>query len=114
MSTQIGDRVGAILGKENDKLVFLGYGVYDGEYIPEEGVNFIAKMLTKNKIPNPRIRLDNGGVVYGCECWWQSEAEVKRQLSGREDVILVKIDDVRNKYREEENKKNEEILKKNS
>jgi len=110
---QIGERVGAILGNENGKLNFLGYGIYEGDYIPYEGVGFMAELLTRNEIPNSRIRLDNGGVVYGCECWWGSEAAVQKRLSERTDVILVKIDDVRKKDREEENKKNEETLKKN-
>jgi len=114
MSAHIGDRVGAILGMENDRLEFLGYGIYEGDFIPYEGVGFMAKILKKNGIPNSRIKLDNGGVVYGCECWWGSEAAVQKRLSERNDVVLVKITDIRKKYREEENKKNEEILKKNS
>ena len=26
---------------------------------------------------NPRLKLDNGEVVWGCECWWGSEAKIK-------------------------------------
>jgi hypothetical protein len=74
---ELGDRIGAILGAEDDNKVvkFLGFGVYDGEHIPPPdvgGFNIGA--------PNPRLKLDSGKVAWGCECWWGSEAGLKRQL----------------------------------
>jgi len=30
--------------------------------------------------PSPKIRLDNGSVVWGCECWWGPETPVRHRL----------------------------------
>ena len=90
-----GERVGAILGSNKDGSVdFLGYGVYEGDFIPTEAVGFMAEIATKLEHTNPRIRLDDGQVVYGCECWWGKEDEVKKSLEGH-TVNLVSITDVR-------------------
>ena len=86
MRCNIGDRVGAIM-KADDKMVwFYGYGVYEGDTIPPEdvgGMNF--------GIPNPTIKLDNGNIVYGCECWCGSESAVKDMIGTRE-IITVEPD----------------------
>jgi len=81
---EINQRVGAIL-KANDKEVhLLGYGVYEGDHVPENG------WLHEAGIPNPRIKLDNGGYVYGYQCWWGGEDQVKKSIGDRE-VIPAKI-----------------------
>jgi hypothetical protein len=79
---KIGDRVGAVLSVSKEEgVLFLGYGIYEGDFYPEEAIGFFAdckkKMIAEGKakktddwMTNPRIRLDNGKVVYGCECWW--------------------------------------------
>lgn len=73
MSTEPGTRVGAIrnIGL-NLKAYFFGWGVYQGnEPCPRLGGH-----------PNPKIQLDNGKVVWGCECWWGPEERIKRELDG--------------------------------
>lgn len=30
---------------------------------------------------NPRIVLDNGGVVWGCQCWWGAPEKVRERFS---------------------------------
>lgn len=83
MSTHlIGERVGAILSGDEKTVKFLGYGTYDGYCIPEpnEGVKFMGVPMEH---ANPRITLDSGKHVYGCECWWGSEERVKRMLEGK-------------------------------
>lgn len=34
-------------------------------------------------MPNPRLGLDNGHIVYGCECWWGGEEAIRRHLAGK-------------------------------
>jgi hypothetical protein len=51
--------------------------------------------LAKANQTNPRIRLDNGKVVYGCECWWGNEEKVKKMLEQYSEIKIVDIDEVR-------------------
>jgi len=95
---EIGQRVGAILSANDDTVEFLGYGVYKGDYPPKEAVGFMAKALTKAKVPNPQIKLDSGGVVYGCECWWGPEEEIKKEIEKYKKIKKVNIDEVRKSY----------------
>lgn len=75
MTRQIGTRVGAILGG-NDKVVrFLGYGVYEGDEVPPADIGGFNLGY-----PNPKIKLDSGKIVWGCECWWGSEAAVQQRI----------------------------------
>jgi len=95
-----GDRVGAILGSDpHGKTEFLGYGVYEGDEIPRtDAICGSARILRKNKQTNPKILLDSGSVVWGCECWWGPEEEVKKLLEGIKEVKKVDICDVREKF----------------
>ena len=99
MKNQIGSRVGAILGTEDKTVKFFGYGIYEGNFIPEENSGGFGKVMNEIGIINPRIRLDNGKVVYGCECWWGSEEEIKNKIMLWEKkdykIINVDIDEVR-------------------
>jgi len=94
-------RVGAILSAEDRIVQFLGYGKYVGDEIPEEAVGFMAEALKTNKITNPKIVLDSGKVVYGCECWWGSEEKVKEELAKYAKVVDVDIDQVRKEIRKQ-------------
>ncbi len=78
--TKIGERVGAILDANRDtkEVRFFGYGVYEGDHPVGIGDN-----LT---IDNPRIKLDNGDVIWGFECWWGSEVKIKEQLKAYEEA----------------------------
>lgn len=67
-----GDRVGAILSQNAKECEFLGYGVYEGDHPVEIIPGFSSD--------NPRIKLDSGEIVWGCECWWGSEENFKQQL----------------------------------
>lgn len=95
MPRKEGERVGAILGAKDGKVEFFGYGVFEGDHVPNEAIGWIAESLIANKIPNPRIRLDNGGVVYGCECWWGPEEAVKKRLEQYETVVEVDVNEWR-------------------
>lgn len=72
-------RVGAVRNADKNTVYLYGYGVYEGDEIhPELG------------FPNPKIQLDNGSVVWGCECWWGSEEKVK-QMIGERNVEFVEV-----------------------
>ena len=78
----IGDRVGAIQ-KTDDSTVFLyGYGTYLGIHVPPENIGF--------GIPNPKIALDDGQIVYGLQCWWGTEERVQKMIGDRK-VVMVKV-----------------------
>jgi hypothetical protein len=95
MSHEIGSRVGVILGMDDGVVNFLGYGVYEGDFpIPPE-----ARGMAVPGMLNPRIKLDNGKIVWGCECWWGSEEKIREDLDKyvKSGLVLsvVDIDDAR-------------------
>lgn len=93
--TEVGDRVGVILGAENGVVEFLGYGEYKGEEVPETAVGWVAEAVQKAGMTNPKIELDNGSVVWGCECWWGPEEVVQSKLKGYGEVVDVDIQEYR-------------------
>lgn len=74
--TKPGTRVGAFLSKTETSVVMLGYGVHEGDHVPPRGTPGI--FLTG--FPNPRIRLDDGRTVWGCQCWWGPEEKVRAMV----------------------------------
>lgn len=72
-----GTRVGAICSAGREEVRFYGWGVYVGDEIGGPMGEF----------PNPKIQLDDGGVVWGCECWWGSEDQVRQMIGVRKVVI---------------------------
>jgi hypothetical protein len=95
---KIGDRVGAVQSAKGGVVKLFGFGVYEGDFVPTEAVGFIADAAREAGITNPRIKLDSGKVVYGCECWWGSEAAVQKRFAGQK-IVEVDIDAVRIKYK---------------
>jgi len=78
---QPGMRAGAILSADAATVQLLGYGTYDGDLEhPEMG------------IPNPHITLDDGSVVWGCECWWGPEEKIKAIIGNRKVEIVTMAD----------------------
>jgi len=94
---KIGGRVGAVLSSEKGKVKFFGYGVYIGDEIPPEEAGGGGQALNEIQMKNPCILLDSGKKVFGCECWWGSEETIKKDLEGRE-IIMVDIDEERKKW----------------
>lgn len=95
-----GLRVGAILKATEGTVEFLGYGTYEGDFVPGEAVGMFADAMRENKMTNPKINLDSGKVVYGCECWWGSAEEVDKQLKLYKEVVNVDIDEVRKNWKD--------------
>lgn len=91
--TKVGERVGAILKMNSEEVHLLGFGVYDGEHEPPFGpmgspMSEVEAMKASGDLPadwswkNPRITLDDGSVVWGCQCWWGSEETIRERIKG--------------------------------
>lgn len=95
---KIGDRVGAIIGGDAKRVELLGFGVYSGDEVPE-GARGMGPLMVEAGMTNPKITLDNGDVVWGCECWWGPEAEIIRRIeewrAAGAEIIDVRIADAR-------------------
>lgn len=100
MAKSEGMRVGAICGTDKEKMIVevFGFGVYEGDHVAGEDdpmpVGWVADMMRDYARPNPKIRLDSGKIVWGCECWWGSEEEIRRKLAACEEsgYSVVEID----------------------
>jgi len=70
-----GRRVIAVSHSEDKEMFIFGHGVYEGDFVPGDDdetrpAGMLGEMMYNLGHSNPRIRLDNGKVVWGCECWW--------------------------------------------
>lgn len=76
-------RVGAILTINHDEkaIYFLGWGTLVGCEVPVSAVGATAERVKAEGNVNPKIELDNGKVVWGCECWWDNEAGMREQFA---------------------------------
>lgn len=105
-----GDRVIAISHSDGDTLYIFGYGTYLGDMNPTElsekhyPAGQLGQIVTEMPdITNPCIKLDNGQIVWGCECWWSplDSERLQAQLSRFKDIIELDIQEQRSKYRKE-------------
>ena len=95
MRIKQGDRVGAVESATDDTVNFFGWGFYEGDEVPDEqAAGFLAEAAREHGNTNPKILLDSGKVVWGCECWWGSEERVQKMIGDRE-VVEVDIDEAR-------------------
>lgn len=90
-----GARVGAILDLDKDQVRLIGYGVCAGLQEPPFGPFGISAEDFKDAIKGAgtpyqevRIDLDGGGVIWGSQCWWSTEAEIKDMIAGK-NVVKV-------------------------
>lgn len=109
-------RVGAILSESKEAIQFLGYGVYEGDFefgdvvsmnsAPErhtkEWAEWVQKIGVNNSLMyNPRIKLDSGEYVWGAECWWGGEQDVKSHLEYSKNCGIMIVPTSIVKVREE-------------
>jgi hypothetical protein len=105
---QVGDRVVAVRDADDLQVRIFGTGKYEGDFLPpfwpfgmpeEEFKTMFNEMKASGelkddaepkKMPNPRIRLDNGKVIWGAQCWWGPEEAIKTAIGDRE-VIDVPV-----------------------
>jgi len=91
---KVGDRVVAIYESNDTEVRYFGFGVYAGEFVADDATGPLGEYVREEKLGNPRIDLDGGGHVWGCECWWGPEEEVKKEYADLK-WVLVSIDDLR-------------------
>lgn len=72
-------RVIAIRNSDEENVYIYGYG----EYVGEEPC---PKLFN---CKNPKIILDNGNVIWGCECWWGNADRVEKEIIKDRNVIVV-------------------------
>jgi len=73
MAIKEGERVFAVRNADEDTVYLYGYGVYEGR---KEGSPLSG-------FPNPKIKLDDGQIVWGCECWFGAESAAEKYISLR-------------------------------
>lgn len=92
---EVGSRVIAFQYLESSKreVGLIGYGTYTGDCdVPSH----YSSILPPNAMCQPRIELDDGTVVWGFECWWGVEDNVKEhQLLNDPATKIVYVDVVR-------------------
>jgi hypothetical protein len=59
-----------------------------GEVFDEVKARAAAELI----ISNPRLKLDNGKTVWGCQCWWGPEDQI-RQTIGARTIVYVDINE---------------------
>lgn len=90
--SEVGERVGAIISMQDGVVAFAGYGVYSGEEVPPADV---SPMLNEFGVNNPKITLDDGKVVWGCECWWGPEKKMQETIARATKVVVIDIEVLR-------------------
>ena len=78
-SMKAGDRVGAVASSKDGTVNIFGYGVYEGDEVPPPDIMGPFGPMTGK---NPKILLDSGEVVWGCECWWGAEEVIRNKIAG--------------------------------
>ena len=84
----------AIRDSQDGVLNIYGAGTYVGDVdLPEYagGFNFGQS--------NPKIELDNGKVVFGCECWWGPEEHLREKYA---DYQFMEVDIDKDRIKVEE------------
>jgi len=90
-TSNIGDRVGAIRNMDDETAWVFGYGVYDGEEVPpedEKGERGMIDFVHAANVTNPKLLMDDGTIIWGCECWWGPEKLARETISDRKIVIV--------------------------
>ena len=90
--SKVGDRVVAIRDSnpETRILNIYGVGVYGGDEEPPAGL----EGLFFGGMPNPKIELDGGGVVWGAQCWWGAESQLEDYREHGYKVVTVPLREV--------------------
>ena len=89
---EVGDRVGLIADIEDHPLRLLGYGIYEGDFVPSgKAVGELADEMRLNEQPCPRFKLDSGEVVWGCEAQWGHESVIQDLLAKRREYNVISL-----------------------
>lgn len=88
---EIGTRVGAILKADEHSVELFGYGVFNGYEVPPFGpfgidmsdyADIVGKEISGN-YKEPKITLDDGSVIWGSQCFWCPEEDMRKMIDGR-------------------------------
>lgn len=77
---EVGNRIGIILKLDNRKrnCFFLGYGIYEGKFIPPENVpSKKGKTLYREHKECCKLLCDDGNTYWDFECWFMTEEMFK-------------------------------------
>ena len=95
-----GLRVGVFHSMTDSTLLLLGYGTFEGAEVPPTDIIIPGQgPVGAVGVAAPKIRLDDGTVVWGGEAWWNTEEAVKAYEEGR-TIVHPKLDSIRAKIRE--------------
>lgn len=78
-----GTRVGALMSADETSVKFFGWGTYEGHEVPGPEAGGMGPLVRTMNRTNPKIVLDSGKVVWGCECWFGPEDKVREMLGDR-------------------------------
>jgi hypothetical protein len=96
----IGTRVFAVRDEDEENVYLFGFGTYEGTEVPDAYATGLARHVRESGVPNPKIKLDDGSIVWGCECWWGAEKDF---TSSGKTVVKVDINFCRMEQRNELN-----------
>jgi hypothetical protein len=104
-----GDRIGVLHSACGETVMLYGFGVYEGDGIPSPEV-FIPGIgpACELGMKVPKLRLDDGTIIWGCECRWTDEETVQNICEGR-TIVRVKIGSIRTKVIDEWKRLNTEL-----
>ena len=80
----VGSRIFAISYADAAEVRLYGFGVRLPDALPLDAAGELAER-SRDKL-NPCLELDNGDVLYGCECHWELESWWDQFLMGRKIV----------------------------
>lgn len=103
-------RVLAIHTINNDQkfATVFGRGKMLGSFYPDTAVGHLAHEVRAEgpDARNPKIELDNGDIIWGCECWWmeghRGEMWLMELVSHGYKLIDVNISEMRALFAKEE------------
>ena len=77
-------RIGAIRNADANTVYVFGFGVYSGDEIPPDDVPGPFGRLGLLGVKNPKLVMDDGTVIWGCESWWGDEEKVLKAIGTRQ------------------------------
>jgi hypothetical protein len=105
----VGQRVLAIHTINNDHQFVqkFGYGTFLGMFYPYQALGATADAVRAegDDALNPKIELDTGEIIWGCECWWMSAQKgdlwLMEMAAAGYDIQDVSISEFREAYEKE-------------
>ena len=89
MKREPGSRIGALQSANQSEVRLFGYGTYQGDHVPPDDVmGPFNSRIGLFGCRNPKLVMDDGTVVWGCECWWGPEDQIAEAIAGRTVVIV--------------------------